>query len=118
MFAFRSPLPVKKVKNKHFILDVGLLRCACSGNISVSESPAACCYLVELNQGVLEVFEVSLESLRGFLPVLQGAALNITSILQVLQLAFDPRLCLHHKQTKHVLGYACAHHGKPFTFCL
>lgn len=64
---------------------------------------ALICYLGELNQGVLEVFEVSLERLRCFLPVLQGAALNIASILQVLQLSFDPGLGLHHKQTTKML---------------
>lgn len=71
-----------------------------SGNISV-KSPASALnhYLVELNEGVLKVFEVSLERLRGLLPVLQGAALNVAPVLQVLQLPFDPRLGLHHKQT-------------------
>lgn len=38
-------------------------------------------YLVELNQCVFKVFKVSLKCLRGFLPVLQRAVLNITSIL-------------------------------------
>lgn len=75
------------------------LRCLQLSDIS----GALFCYLVELNQGVLEVFEVSLERLRCFLPVLQGAALNIASILQVLQLSFDPGLGLRHKQTTKML---------------
>lgn len=55
--------------------------------------------LVELNHPVLKVFEVCAQYLRSFVPVLQGAALNITSIFQVPQLAFDPSLSLQDRQT-------------------
>lgn len=57
-------------------------------------------HLVELHDCVFEVFEACVVRLRSFLPVLQGAALNITAVFQVPQFPFDPSLRLHDKEKK------------------
>ena len=73
---------------------------------SLRDCDVALFYLIELDQSVLEVFEVSLQGLPHLLPVLKGAALDVTAVLQLMHLGFDPRLCLYitttaDTQTKH-----------------
>lgn len=55
-------------------------------------------HLVKLNECILKVLEVSLEGLRHLLPVCEAGFLDITPILQIPQLSFDPRFSLWAQQ--------------------
>lgn len=66
-------------------------------------------HLVELNDRVFKVFDSCVEHLLGFLPFLQGAALNISSVFQGPQFAFDPSLSLRDTEKKSKARFRVLH---------